>query len=257
MGSPLRPGAQDLGFVQAEVNALASENSHMRVLLLGTTQELLNLQWPREAWVVAVDSSEAMLRARGPRPNSSMRASAVCGDWCNLPLPSQQTDLALADGSLAVLSNLSSIVKVLAEVARSIAQSGRFVVRAFVRPEVAESPESVCDDLLSGRIGSIHAAKWRLAMSLHGTLNEGVELDAVWREFRRAVPSTESLVKRLGWSSSAVDTIEAYKGLDVRYFFPTLTELRELFASTFSELRCNVPGYELGERCPTLVLVKR
>jgi SAM-dependent methyltransferase len=229
----------------------------MRVLLLGTTQELLNLRWPSEAWILAIDSSDAMLRARGPRPDSSMRAGAVCGNWCNLPVPPRQTDLALADGSLAVLSNSTSIVKVLAEVAGALAQDGRFVVRAFVRPETAESPETVCDDLLSGRIGSIHAAKWRLAMSLHGTLNEGVELDAVWRAFRRAVPRADALAGRLGWSRSAVDTIEAYRGLDARYFFPTLTELRELFASTFSELRCHVPGYELGERCPTLVLVKR
>jgi SAM-dependent methyltransferase len=229
----------------------------MRVLLLGTTQELLNLRWPSEAWILAIDSSEAMLRARGPRSNASMRASSVCGNWCNLPVPSQQTDLALADGSLAALSNLNSIVKVLAEVAGSLAQNGRFVVRAFVRPETAEFPEAVCDDLLSGRIGSIHAAKWRLAMSLHGTLNEGVELDAVWRAFRRAVPRTESLARRLGWSTSAVDTIDAYKGLQARYIFPTLSELRDLFSSTFSELRCHVPAYELGDRCPTLVLGKR
>lgn len=229
----------------------------MRVLLLGTTQELLNLRWPGEAWIVAIDSSEAMLRARCLQLEPAMRVSPVCGDWCNLPVPSRQTDLVLADGSLAVLPNLNSIVKVMAEVADSLVQDGRFVVRAFVRPVPAESPEAVCEDLLAGRIGSIHAAKWRLAMSLHGTLSEGVELDAVWRVFRRAVPRTESLAARLGWSSSAVDTIDAYKGVKARYFFPTLSELRDLFSSTFSELRCHVPAYELGERCPTLVLVKR
>ena len=52
-------------------------------------------------------------------------------------------------------------------------------------------------------------------------------------------------------------TVEVYRGSPAVYSFPTLAELRAELAADFEELSCHVPGYELGERCPTLVLSPR
>jgi hypothetical protein len=51
-----------------------------------------------------------------------------------------------------------------------------------------------------------------------------------------------------------VRTIEAYRGLATRYSFPSLAELRAVIAEAgFSILEVVTPGYELGDRCPTIV----
>ena len=56
-------------------------------------------------------------------------------------------------------------------------------------------------------------------------------------------------------AEGAVRTIEAYRGLNARYTFPTLEELRALFADCgFGILDIAIPRYELGVRCPTFVL---
>jgi hypothetical protein len=255
VSSPLRPCPQDIAFVQAEVDELGRASRYLHSLLLGTTPELINLRWPGEGTLIAVDASMAMLRRRR-LPVGPMQVSAVCADWRALPVSCGQIDVALADGSLSMLYE-QGMRQTLAQIAGSLSRHGRFIVRAFVRPEQRETTQQVCDDLLRGRIGSVHAAKWRLAMALHGSLGEGVLLDAVWRAFREAIPRNESLAARTGWSDEAINTVDAYRDVAERFFFPTLAELRTLLAGSFRELRCHIPTYELGSRCPTLVMAAR
>lgn len=58
----------------------------------------------------------------------------------------------------------------------------------------------------------------------------------------------------LQWSR-VVRTIEAYRGVKARYSFPALGQLRDLFVDAdFSVADVLRPGYELGDRCPSLVL---
>jgi len=45
--------------------------------------------------------------------------------------------------------------------------------------------------------------------------------------------------------------------MELRYTFPTLAEARAALRDDFSEIACGLPGYELGERCPTFVLAPR
>ncbi len=135
----------------------------------------------------------------------------------------------------------------------ALSRHGRLVMRTFARPEIRETPERVLHDLRQNRIGSMHVAKWRLAMSLHGALSSGIQLNSVWRVFRDAEPDSQSLSLRTGWPIAEIDTIEAYRGVSTRYLFPTLAELRELMSEDFAEESCHFPTYELGHCCPTLV----
>ena len=70
-------------------------------------------------------------------------------------------------------------------------------------------------------------------------------------------PEGTRLAARLGWRAAEVRTIDAYRGADARYTFPTLAEAREILALHFVEEACCFAGYELGERCPTLRLRRR
>ncbi len=64
-----------------------------------------------------------------------------------------------------------------------------------------------------------------------------------------------ALARNFGWPIAEVRTIEAYRGVPTRYSFPTRAEfLSTARAAGFGATATIVPGYELGERCPSLLL---
>jgi hypothetical protein len=126
-------------------------------------------------------------------------------------------------------------------------------MRYFVRPERSETQGAVVDDLWQGRIGNFHIFKWRLAMALHGSLEEGVRLGDIWSAWHEAVPDPARLAARLGWRKEVINTISNYRDVDTCYSFPTLEEARALVGD-FEIVSTRIPDYELGQRCPTLVM---
>ena len=128
--------------------------------------------------------------------------------------------------------------------------NGIMIMRYFVQADDPERPEVVFADLREGRIGSFHAFKWRLAMSLQANASEGVRVDDIWRKWAAANVTT-------GYPNEAVNTIETYRGSDHRLTFTTLGQIRDLHAGLFEEKSCIVCGYELAERCPIMVYSPR
>jgi hypothetical protein len=63
---------------------------------------------------------------------------------------------------------------------RVLRPGGLFSHRFFLRPERGEKTDSVFDELRAGRIGNFHIFKWRLAMSMHGAIEDGVRLGDIW-----------------------------------------------------------------------------
>jgi len=254
VASPLRPCNEDVQVVQAALDEMAARMSAgVQALLLGVTPELTHLSWPSGSFLHAADANAEMI-AQHWNPPVPIESKVTLARWQSLQLDPASLDIVLADGSLTVLPDLAAIRTVLRRMASALRPQGRFVLRAFVKPDEPETPESVVEDMLNGRIGNVHIAKWRLAMALQRSLAGGVELHRVWTAFHSAVPSVTRLASTTGWSVDSIRTLESYRDVRVRYFFPTLTELRGMLAERFDEIACYRPSYELGERCPTLVL---
>ena len=129
------------------------------------------------------------------------------------------------------------------------------MMRYFTRPEKSESLAQVFDDLFAARIGNFHVFKWRLAMALHGPVEQGVAVGDIWEAFTDAVSDRDALAAQLGWTRASIDTIDAYREVRTPYIFPTLTEIKAASAPYFGELSMDVPYYELGERCPLVCYV--
>lgn len=255
MGSPLRPDPQDVRIVEralADWHAVTGV-SQPRALLMGVTPELATLRWPAGTRLTAVDHSLAMIAAVWPRAP----AGAACAEWSALPLPDASHDIVVGDGCFVVLAHPEGYDALTAEVRRVLRADGLFTIRIYVRPEEREPLSAIFDSLHNGRIGSFHVFKWRLAMALHGGLGEGVRLADVWDAWHAAVPDPEALAARLGWPRESVLTIDAYRDVATRYTFPTLAEARANLERSFIESGCHFPVYELGERCPTLILRPR
>ena len=159
------------------------------------------------------------------------------------------TRLTAVDRSQAMIAG----VWLAGELRRVAAPGSLLAIRFFLRPDCNETVGQVIDDLQKGRIGNFHAFKWRLAMAMHGTIEEGVRLGDVWDVWHQAVPQPDALAAQLGWSPAVVNTIQNYRGVSTCYSFPTMDEARGL-TGDFRIVAVQVPDYELGERCPTLVM---
>ncbi len=232
LGPPLRPSPEDIAIAAHEARGAR------RMLVLGATPELAALSVPER---IAIDRARAMIDVILPRG-----VPALLGDWRALPLAAGSIDLVCGDGALACLPFPDGTRALAAELARVLAPGGRAVLRLFASPPARESLDDVRTAI--GSIEGFHAFKWRLAMAIASADREARVAD-VWRAFEAIAPDRAALP----WPRAVVDTIDAYRDSPISLWFPTVDETRAALAPLV-EVACHTPSYELGDRCPTLVL---
>jgi hypothetical protein len=253
IGPPLRPAPEDIRLLEAEVHGWRARVAVAapRALLCGVTAEIAAMRWPDGTWLTAVDHSRPMIA--GVWPAAQAPGAAVCGDWFALPLADASQHLLVGDGCYSIFTGRARYAVFSAELRRVAARNALLAMRYFLRPALAETVGRVVDDLRLKRIGNFHVFKWRLAMALHGTLEEGVRLGDIWDAWHEIAPNPAALATQLGWRPEVVNTIHNYRNVDTRYSFPTLEEARALVGA-FEIVATHTPDYELGERCPTLIM---
>ncbi len=258
LGPPLRPCAEDIHFMEQAVNGycVSVECVLPRAILLGVTPEIARMQWPPATQLLAVDNNEDVIAHVWPG-NPALDAKAVCGDWTKLPVDDASCDVVVGDGCFITLQYPEGYAAVISEIRRVLKPGRMFAIRVFIRPDAPESLTAVFKDLRAGRIGSFHAFKWRLAMALHTDLRQGVRLADIWNAWNKEVPEPDVLARTLNWPIETIGTIDAYRGLDTPYTYPTMSEFRHALSAQFSETVCFHPRYELGQRCPTFWFTAR
>lgn len=253
VGPPLRPTQEDIGLCWEAVQEWVRHRGTPRVLLLGVTPELYLLPWPKGTDFLAVDRTQAMIDSVWPGP----REAVQCADWLALTLPDSSRDIALCDGGLHLLAYPQEQGQLVRVLRRILSDQGFCILRLYVPPPQRESPDAVLRDLLEGSIPSLNILKLRLGMALMESASEGVELGTVWRAIHAVAPDLERLALRIGWPVKHMLAINTYRGSTARYHFVTIDEVSDLFCGNpggFEVHRLHVPSYELGERCPTIVL---
>jgi SAM-dependent methyltransferase len=233
--------------------ALSHSKVSSTVIILGVTPELVHLPWPSHTRLLAFDHSADMI-ASVWRPHLTIRSSVLQGSWQNMPLPDKSADLVIGDGCFTVLPSTDACRAVLAESARVLKQTGLLVLRCFIRPEIPESFDDVLDAVHRGMIGSFHALKWRVAMAMTPDKEFTVVVKDIHAVFERLFPDRKQLAESTGWPLAVIDTIDAYKGMDTRYTFPTLSVFRQLALSFVDVVEIRYGNYELAERCPIFSL---
>jgi hypothetical protein len=94
--------------------------------------------------------------------------------------------------------------------------------------------------------------KWRLAMAVQPD-HRNVPVVEILRAFDEVVPDRAALAQQLGWSRAHLDSVDVYRGSSLTYSFPTVAEVSDVLAPYVAVREVHTPGYELGDRCPTLV----
>jgi SAM-dependent methyltransferase len=253
-GPPLRPSPDDTAAMQRVVSGLDAGAS---AIVLGLTPEIIGCDWPANVHLSAVDHSPKMIEALWPPQRGPANARVVLADWCAMPIEPGTIDLVAGDGCYVLLGYPHGYEELTRAVWRALRPRGRFVIRVFLRPERAESVADIARDFAAGEIGSVHALKLRLLAALHGASGEGSRLDDVWQAWKALPPLSESRAGTRGWTAQEITSIESYRAMEARYFLPTLAEFRQRAAICFDEIECSFGRHELGDRCPTLVLVRR
>ena len=258
VGPPLKPNSDDIEvFERFAARTARKASGEFEALLLGVTPEIVGCRWPRGTHLTAVDSSRSMINAFWPAPGAPAACRAICADWRNMPLRSRTIHLVLGDGCNAALPFPDGVGAMVCEVARVLRPEGLFLLRAFVRPEPAETVEAVVRDLAAGRIGSVHALKWRLFAALCEDVKIGVRLGDVWDVWNGIRDIATVYSPKRGWSAAEIGTIEIYRGdMETRFYFPTLAQLRATMSQHFANQQCICGEYELADRCPITILAK-
>jgi hypothetical protein len=168
-------------------------------------------------------------------------------------------DLALIDGGLPAITFPEAHRELAAQLHRVLKPDGMFVARIFARPETTETVDDVFAALHDRLIGNFHLFKWRLAMALQGEhASKGVRVDDVWRSYDQHIGRHARLAKRTGWPIDEITTIDAYRGSQAIYHFPSVVEMMiGVLGSAFDCIEEKRATYELAERCPTLVLKRK
>lgn len=256
VGAPLRPSPEDsLIMMDLLKDILSAPLPEARVAVLGVTPEVIQLDWPSHTLLHAFDHSLAMLETVW-MPPAGIASQATLARWQDLPVPDSSYHAVVGDGSLNVLPRLDDYALLFAELARVSAPGGVTVLRCFLRPDCAETPQQVQDAVMAGRVGSFHALKWRLAMAL-AERRHGVIAVADIHQVFEALFERDYLVKCTGWTRDVVDTIDAYRAVDTVYTFPTQAQIAALCRPHWHIDAVQRGAYELAERCPTLRLVRQ
>lgn len=259
LGPPLRPVAEDVEATLHAVKAWRAEHPDAapRALLLGVTPELATMDWPVGTSLVAADRAEPMIAVVLPKVGVPEGTRAMCADWRALPLADGSVDVVVGDGCFTLFDFPGEVRAFAREVRRIMAPGARFAVRVFVAPGERESLEAIERDLRAGEIGNFNALKWRVAMAVQPSAERGVALGDIHEAYARFAPIVADLAATPGFEPEVAGLVEAYRGSLVRYSFPTVTELRGALADLFEVSGGPEKSYELGARCPTLVLRPR
>jgi SAM-dependent methyltransferase len=264
LGSPLRPCAEDMRIMRNcfgnwhDTYRSVQPPTPLRALLLGVTPEIAAQDWGVPVDLTAVDISQAMINSVWPGDTPTRRA--LCADWLELPnyglamtVAEHAFDMLLADGVFVLLDYRTGHEKLARSVQRCLKSDGLFLVRPFLRPTMVEPWEIIFAELWGKRIGSFHAFKWRLLMSLQGVdIRQGVAVAKVWEMYHSQVSSHARLAEVTGWPVEVIETIDAYQNSPTVYTFPSMDELIEIVSPYLLCTGQETGRYELAERCPML-----
>jgi len=253
---PLRPNIEDTTILEDSLGVWSSDgyapvDGYAQAVLLGVTPEIATMNFPTPTNLLAIDKSEAMIQYVWPGDIPNQR-TAVHGDWFNYYIVNRSKDIVLADGSL-VFFNPEGVSRLVTRVSLALDNNGIFLTRCFVMPERRETVTTILHDVHDGYSDgyhiNFHEFKFRVAMALQRSFEEGVSQDDVWKAVQMILKASP----HNGFSPADVATIDVYRGKTAKHHFPTVSELTAILNTRFSAVTVVKPTYQFGECCQTFI----
>jgi len=264
MRSPMRPDVSEADcfyrWVQERIEqAELPRDSTINVLLLGVTVELVELPWPDNVMLTAVDRSDAMIRAFWPGDIPGRRR-LVRADWDDLPLAPSSFHFAIGDGVLNARSYPDDYRDFAAHVRSLLRPGGVFLLRAFTQLEQRENSGAIVAALRAGEITDYNELTFRILTSMQTSAVEGVTatksfIDA---ELRRCGVDDDELYSRTGYVQPPASSHrpERMSGIAARVSYPTVREIEQVLAPMFEPLGRRYGTHSTAQRCPIFGLLR-
>jgi hypothetical protein len=252
--SPLRPCGEDIRHIHRIIHDWHRQHfpSWTTVLLFGVTPEIANMSWPANTFLRAIEKSQAMIDVVWPG-NIPNQREAICGNWLDATIEKHSLSLVVGDGFLTGLAFPQQYAQLAKTISQWLKLDGLLIARLFIRAEKKETMDAIMADLKAGHISRFDILKWRLAMAVQETAEQGVRVGDIfqaWFDLEKKMPA---LLEQAGWPRDTVNTIKLYAGREDRYAFPTIGELDDAFSCCLEQVSVIIPGYDFGQCCPIVV----
>lgn len=247
---PLVPSPSDLALVRAACPPeLMREDSAPRVLVLGVTPALVDLPWPVQAEVHAVDYDQAMIDMLW-RPGSGRYCHRA--RWQEMPFPDGFFDLVVGDCSFNALPGPADYADVLCEVGRVRSPAAPLIVRAFVQSEPRLMLAGLASDAgaAPARFSTVEV---RLLIAIAAAEADGtLHFTDIPGRIREEWGEVEDYLAALGHSPADIERTKSLFVLDQRLNYPSERELAERIAPWFGRVEFAYPDYAVGRNCPNM-----
>jgi hypothetical protein len=253
-GSPFVPCREDIETFQIAVatHAQMVGVNNLRALLLGVTPGIALMKWPEGSHIVGVEISSAVIDALWPGNTETRKA--ICASWFGLPIEQKSCHVVIGDGSLIACRFPSEAQRLIHSVRAALADRGLLVLRSYIQPDSKESIDEVFEALFSPDGMTVDCFKLRLYLAIQRSTAEGVAVKEAAKILEQYKLDQHVMRDRLGWSSAAIEPFMGWPKSDAVYSMPTLSELRKILATDFTEMSLTYPSYELGHCCPIMIL---
>ena len=219
-----------------------------RVLMLGLTPELGTIG---HDLTVADWNAEALHRAIARDPATTRLVQV---DWRDMAFAPRTFTAVIGDGGMTMVPSAADYRQIFARLADCMAPGARLVVRCFVSPDRAETPEAIRDAVMSGSEPSFHALKWRIAMVAAAPTGGVIAVRAIVAAFDTAFPDRADLSAQTGWDADLIAEIDSYRTSDAIYTFFDRETLFATLPAAFGTPRLVTSGdYPLSHCCPFLI----
>ena len=235
-GSPLRPCDEDTCFMSQVIGKYFEGRTDLKALLCGVTPEIACMPWPEGALLTAVERAGDMIKEVWPGDIPGIR-KALQGDWLEFETDDATFDVVVGDGCFISMGYPDGYRALAGRIAGLLKKNGLLIMRFFAQLETKESPEQVFDQLSQGTVGSFHAFKWRLAMALQSSPDDGVRLHDVYARWLRGRVDEQALMAQTGWAPETLGTINLYENKQNRFAFAPLSETVAILQEFFSSRR--------------------
>lgn len=251
VGQPTRPSFEDQSIISSIIKRKRQATSSTQAVVLGVTPEMIQLDWSEGTTIKAVDMNASMIETLY-KPHDSFPTTVQQEYWQSMSIESNSVDVVVGDGIFTPLGEIDGYHALFHEILRILKPDGFMVIRAFIRPDFAESIEIILEDALAGKIKHFGTLKWRLAMALVEN-NFCVIPAEVHSAFNKLFPDRSRLTTLTNWSIEEINTIDAYQNMNTTFTFPTLSELKSISEIYVKIIDIKYGKYELSDRCPIIV----
>jgi Methyltransferase domain len=267
MGPPARPHRSDIACMRTMLlERIASwpVAGRIKVLVLGVTEEIVGMDWPRGTDITAVDRSEGMIEAFWPGDIAGQRR-LVRADWMALPFEPGTFHFVLGDNVFNALDYPQGYRDLADALDKIIRPEGLCIVRVLCQAQPKENIREIVASYDAGEITEFYGFRFRVQSASQASVTEGLytSKEAIDRTMEEHGLRMIDVYEKTGFQpprpppslaqpSKPMAPMSPYK-----VTFPTPEEFLQAIAHRFGVVDVRHGDHPLAHRTPVFALERK